>query len=273
MYSVYKITNKTNGKLYIGYSKNITQRWRNHIKCSNTKSKKEYNYPLYISMRKYGIDAFSLNIIDEFSDKAAACALEIKLIAELNTQNRDFGYNIHAGGMGGYTDYTNHSKRFTGVGNPMYGRSMPEETKLKLSKSISEWRNNTPAGALHSQMQKNRMSGTKNWNYGTPMPEDRKLKMIATKKLKPTVPTYITKYTLINLITKQTYIAFGVYEYMKMLKVYKLSQCGAESIMRGNTTKSTVWANYHICRERVLNPLLVELKSQNKCLTDESTGI
>lgn len=34
MYSVYKITNLTNNKSYIGSSIRVEKRWREHINCS-----------------------------------------------------------------------------------------------------------------------------------------------------------------------------------------------------------------------------------------------
>lgn len=44
---IYKITNNINNKCYIGQSRNIEKRWRDH-KYSNL------DYPLYRAFRKYG---------------------------------------------------------------------------------------------------------------------------------------------------------------------------------------------------------------------------
>ena len=60
---VYKITNAITGDFYIGSSKNIKRRWREHKytsrwnRCSNN--------PMYIDMRKYGVDKFEFEILEE----------------------------------------------------------------------------------------------------------------------------------------------------------------------------------------------------------------
>ena len=60
---VYKITNTITGDFYIGSSKNIKKRWREH-KCQSVWK----NYPnkqLYKDMMKYGVDKFDFQILAE----------------------------------------------------------------------------------------------------------------------------------------------------------------------------------------------------------------
>ena len=60
--AVYKIINTITGDFYIGSSKNIKIRWKNH-KCLSTW--KQYpNNPMYLDMRKYGIDKFAFEILE-----------------------------------------------------------------------------------------------------------------------------------------------------------------------------------------------------------------
>lgn len=60
---IYKITNTVTGDFYIGSSKNIKERWKNHKKPSRWK---QYpNNPLYKDMQKYGVDKFELQILAE----------------------------------------------------------------------------------------------------------------------------------------------------------------------------------------------------------------
>jgi group I intron endonuclease len=60
---IYKITNITNNHCYIGQSHNIENRWKNHKKCTYNSDK--WNYPLYSAFRKYGLENFTFEIIEE----------------------------------------------------------------------------------------------------------------------------------------------------------------------------------------------------------------
>lgn len=53
---VYKITNTVTNDFYIGSSKDVNKRGANH-KCPST-WKKCPNNPMYLDMKKYGIDKF-----------------------------------------------------------------------------------------------------------------------------------------------------------------------------------------------------------------------
>ena len=60
MIGIYCIENKVNHKCYIGQSIDIECRWRQH--------KNNYlvlDLPLYLDMRKYGLESFSFNIVCE----------------------------------------------------------------------------------------------------------------------------------------------------------------------------------------------------------------
>lgn len=65
MIGIYKITNKVNNKIYIGQSINIAERWREHRYRYNRVEETSYNYPLYRAFRKYTLDNFSFEIIEE----------------------------------------------------------------------------------------------------------------------------------------------------------------------------------------------------------------
>lgn len=59
--AVYKITNTVTGEFYIGSSKNVKRRWRDH-RCSYN-WKRLPNLPLYQDMQKYGVDKFKFEIV------------------------------------------------------------------------------------------------------------------------------------------------------------------------------------------------------------------
>ena len=61
--AVYKITNTVTGDFYIGSSKNVKKRWRDHKAPSTWK--KCPNNQMYLDMKNYGIDKFVFEIIAE----------------------------------------------------------------------------------------------------------------------------------------------------------------------------------------------------------------
>lgn len=65
MIGIYKIENLINHKCYIGQSVDISNRWRRHRDAYNNSALKEYQYPIYRAMRKYGVENFSFEILEE----------------------------------------------------------------------------------------------------------------------------------------------------------------------------------------------------------------
>lgn len=93
---IYTITNNINNKKYVGLSKNCYKRWYDHKEAAR-RPKKPYQFrsPIYNAMRKYGINNFSFNIIEECPvDKLKE--REIYWIEKLDTYNN--GYNATKGG-------------------------------------------------------------------------------------------------------------------------------------------------------------------------------
>ncbi len=66
MIGVYKITNKINGKMYIGASINIKSRKKDHFKRETSK-RFDGRMPLYREMDHYGRENFSFDILEETS--------------------------------------------------------------------------------------------------------------------------------------------------------------------------------------------------------------
>ena len=93
------------------------------------------------AIQKYGWDNFEHIIIAKGLTEDEAKWLEIELIREWDSTNRDKGYNISLGGEGtnGWTPSKetrqkmseNHAD-FNGKNNPNFGKSRSEETKQKL---------------------------------------------------------------------------------------------------------------------------------------------
>ena len=91
---VYKITNTVTGDFYIGSSKDVKQRWKNH-KCPSRWNDNP-NSPLYLDMQKYGVDKFVfevLEVVEADSLKEAEQEFIEKLQPTYNN-NRANGWNI-----------------------------------------------------------------------------------------------------------------------------------------------------------------------------------
>ena len=100
---IYKITNKINGKVYIGQTKKtIEERFQEHLK----KAKIHTNRYLYDAMNKYGYNNFQVSKIEECNN-AKLDEREIYWIAYYKSNNKKYGYNMTAGGGGGDT-WTNN---------------------------------------------------------------------------------------------------------------------------------------------------------------------
>lgn len=96
---IYKITNNVNSKCYIGQtSKTIEDRWKEHIKTSQNEKREGYNYPLYKAFRKYGIENFSIDEIEE-CDISELNDREMYWIKYYDSYHN--GYNQTLGGSGG----------------------------------------------------------------------------------------------------------------------------------------------------------------------------
>lgn len=97
---VYCIENKTNGKKYIGMSRDIRRRWYEHK--SDLRNNNHINSYLQASWNLHGEDAFEFKIL-ELCDLKDAGDKERYYIEKYNTTCCDFGYNLTEGGEGNVT--------------------------------------------------------------------------------------------------------------------------------------------------------------------------
>lgn len=92
MIGIYKITNLINNKVYIGLSTNIKERWRAHRSRPFQKKSHQYNYYLYRAIRKYGLENFSFEVVEE-CQKEELGEKEIYWINYYHSNDEQFGYN------------------------------------------------------------------------------------------------------------------------------------------------------------------------------------
>lgn len=100
MIGIYKIVNQLNNKVYIGQSINIEQRFKHHIWEAFNEKHVQYNYFISRAIRKYGIDNFKLEIIEECEEEKLN-EKEIYWINFYKSNNSKYGYNMTQGGDGG----------------------------------------------------------------------------------------------------------------------------------------------------------------------------
>jgi group I intron endonuclease len=119
---VYKITNRVNGKIYIGkwQGKSVERRWQIH--CQTAQSGR--GFYLHNAIRKYGVEVFTIEVLATANTKEELSALERSLILEYKAVDPQIGYNLAKGGEGGFS--------YTGERNPFYGKHHTEKTKAVL---------------------------------------------------------------------------------------------------------------------------------------------
>ena len=98
MIGIYKITNLINNKVYIGQSKNIEYRWKQHKNHPFNINNKDYDKRLYQAIRKYGLENFSFEILEECQIQELNNK-EIYWIKYYDSANIDKGYNMTLGGQ------------------------------------------------------------------------------------------------------------------------------------------------------------------------------
>ena len=100
---IYKITNTLNGKMYIGKTNfTIEKRWREH--CQDSQKETLQKRPLYSAMKKYGIENFSIEEIEQLETPQQAEEREKYWIEYYGSFKN--GYNATIGGDGRtYIDY------------------------------------------------------------------------------------------------------------------------------------------------------------------------
>lgn len=127
-YCVYKHT-APNGKVYIGITCNdVKIRWKNGYGYKD-------GQPLFWNaIKKYGWDNFKHEILHDGMTEIEAKEKEIEMIALYKSNNREYGYNMTAGGDGRscvvVSEETKQKLRIAST-----GRSATAETRQRMSES------------------------------------------------------------------------------------------------------------------------------------------
>jgi group I intron endonuclease len=178
---VYKITNLTNGKIYVGRTKkSIEKRFKEHVREASYNCK----YYFHKALRKYGSDNFSLEILEE-NDFIVENKREEYWIEKLNANDHSVGYNISTGGEGSGDNFTNNPNKEEirkRMSEAHRGKKLTDDHKKKIGNSGKEaWKNtdrskrpNPRKGKSHTDEAKEKI---RNSRFGKKFSDEAKLKM------------------------------------------------------------------------------------------------
>lgn len=108
---IYKITNKINGKIYIGQTEQtLEKRWNKHVTMSRYGRKHNRLTAIGAAIKKYGKENFIIEQIDSAENEKELCDKE-KYYAELLNSYVPNGYNIAECGKQGNTRRNPKSRR------------------------------------------------------------------------------------------------------------------------------------------------------------------
>jgi group I intron endonuclease len=156
---IYKITNSINGKVYIGQTvqKNPKMRWYDH----QAKARCGVNQPLFNAIRKYGVENFTWEVIDQANSLEELNKLEEQFVEQYNSIHT--GYNIRKAG-----------------GNKLHNASSIEKMRQKQRDAHARRRDANGGVEVHSQ-HKQHESG---WKHSAESRQKRKEWSAITNKLK-----------------------------------------------------------------------------------------
>lgn len=103
MTGIYAIKNNINNKVYIGQSTDIKRRYSEHLRSAQPdkyaqKSPRDANTPIHLAMKKYGVDNFTLETLEEV-EREQLNNRERYWIQYFKSNQKQFGYNISSGGQ------------------------------------------------------------------------------------------------------------------------------------------------------------------------------
>lgn len=182
--TIYKITNKINNKVYIGFDSNWPTRMKYHLQHYNKTA--HYDKLLYKAFRKYGIESFEFTVLYQSWDVHHCLNVMESFFIE---EHRSFigyhdghGYNSTLGGEGSLGSPRPKSREWRHIhtafmqeSNPAAGREYNEEERAHRSKKTREYYQNHPDKKL---------TGSRNPMYGKTHTDEVKQRIAETSKLR-----------------------------------------------------------------------------------------
>jgi len=176
---IYKITNTSNGKVYIGSSINTLQRWAAHK--SHCRKNKHCNRHLQGAWNEYGEKSFQFSIIDECNENLLLTQEDL-WINYYDSRNQEKGYNLASANRVEWSAESRLKASLSHMGskNAHFGKGHSVEAMQKIMdanvgrKHTEEWK------AQHSKD----IKGNKNL-LGYRFSEESKKKMSESRKNRP----------------------------------------------------------------------------------------
>jgi hypothetical protein len=143
MTRIYKITDRTNNKIYIGQTKrDIYKRFGEHLSRVTSNRKNDRACSLYIAMSNHGRENFYVELVEEVEDNVAD-QREKYWIKEFDSINPDKGYNLDCGGRI-ISEVCRKAQIALQIGKPVSERvaKLNKERGMKMAKTICQYSKN-----------------------------------------------------------------------------------------------------------------------------------
>lgn len=142
MIGIYAIKCKKENKVYIGQSKQIEKRYREHI--NKLKRQVHQNHYLQEAFNEFGEENFCCEILFELNEseftRQKLYDLEIEYIKLYDSTNREKGYNLDSGGNSKNRASLETRKKLSKAMTGKYvGRKMSDKTKLLMKQNHSHY--------------------------------------------------------------------------------------------------------------------------------------
>lgn len=217
---VYQITNKVNGKFYVGSAVNLVRRKKCHF--VDLRRGKHANAKLQRAFNKYGEDAFEWSILEFVNDASLLIEIEQRFIDSLLP-----AYNIckTAGSRLGMAHTEESKKKMSDarkgqkngphseetkskIGAAHKGRTFSEETKRKISDARKGWRCSEEhkqkiRGRKATDEQRRKMSEARKGKPGRPHSEASRQKMSASAAGRTFSPEIIAKMNVSRAMNRR----------------------------------------------------------------------
>lgn len=196
MQGIYTITHVASGRCYVGSAVNLRKRWNLHR--ANLNNGTHHNPHLQQAWKKYGVDAFTWEVIENVADKSALIQREQFY---LDTLHPEFNHCKIAGSRLGskqspeavtktrakLTGRKRHPEEIAKTSAACKGRTISEEQRAKISQSLT--------GQKFSNERKAAIAGRK-------LSEEHKAKLAAANRCRKCSEETKAKLALVGAASK-----------------------------------------------------------------------